>query len=304
MTRAEFDAAQSVKKSLSHASATDSVASQAMLGGVARCAACGHTLKITGNTDKKTGARYPDLLLHRPLRLRPLPRPRDRPRLPARHLRRSTGPPSTPGRRRPPRPGGRCLTEDRRGGPGCRRSRTRTRPLPRQPQTPHPPRRSQVHRGRRSATKRSRRDTAVASRTPHPKHPYRRTRRRRPPPRLANPHNPRKAAADARPARPRARQPRRQARPPRTTNRRTNTDHPPRRHRSREQHHADRRYSRRNPLTTPARLSHHDCEAQPSRDEPTATYHRARGRAEVTYAPFRTASEARMVRRGVYGSSR
>ena len=30
-----------------------SVASQAMLGGLVRCAGCGHTLKITGNTDKR-----------------------------------------------------------------------------------------------------------------------------------------------------------------------------------------------------------------------------------------------------------
>jgi hypothetical protein len=30
-----------------------------MLGGLIRCAGCGHTLKITGNTDKKTGERYP-----------------------------------------------------------------------------------------------------------------------------------------------------------------------------------------------------------------------------------------------------
>ena len=58
VTRAEFDAAQSVKKSLL-TQRDGSVASQAMLGGVARCAACGHTLKITGNTDKKTGGRYP-----------------------------------------------------------------------------------------------------------------------------------------------------------------------------------------------------------------------------------------------------
>jgi Fic family protein len=30
-----------------------------MLGGLARCAGCGHTLKITGNTEKKSGQRYP-----------------------------------------------------------------------------------------------------------------------------------------------------------------------------------------------------------------------------------------------------
>ena len=58
VTRAEFDAAQSVKKSLFH-QRDNTLASQAMLGGIARCAACGHTLKIVGNTDRKTGVRYP-----------------------------------------------------------------------------------------------------------------------------------------------------------------------------------------------------------------------------------------------------
>jgi len=58
VTRAEFDAAQSVKKSLLKAR-DGSVAEQALLGGLARCAGCGHTLKITGNTRKGTGVRYP-----------------------------------------------------------------------------------------------------------------------------------------------------------------------------------------------------------------------------------------------------
>jgi hypothetical protein len=58
VTRAEFDAAQSVKKSLLK-TRDGSLAEQAMLGGLARCAGCGHTLKITGNTDRKTAARYP-----------------------------------------------------------------------------------------------------------------------------------------------------------------------------------------------------------------------------------------------------
>ena len=58
VTRAEFHAAQSVSKSL-FAQRDGSVASQALLGGLARCGGCGHTLKITGNTDKTTGARYP-----------------------------------------------------------------------------------------------------------------------------------------------------------------------------------------------------------------------------------------------------
>jgi DNA invertase Pin-like site-specific DNA recombinase len=58
VTRAEFDAAQSVKKSL-FAQRNGSLAAQAMLGGLARCTGCGHTLKITGNTERKTGSRYP-----------------------------------------------------------------------------------------------------------------------------------------------------------------------------------------------------------------------------------------------------
>jgi DNA invertase Pin-like site-specific DNA recombinase len=58
VTRAEFDAAQSVKKSLL-GQRDGSLASRAMLGGLARCAGCGHTLKITGSTDRKSGERYP-----------------------------------------------------------------------------------------------------------------------------------------------------------------------------------------------------------------------------------------------------
>jgi site-specific DNA recombinase len=58
VSRAEFDAAQATKKSLLR-QRDGSVASQAMLGGLARCAGCGHTLKITGNTDRKSGQRYP-----------------------------------------------------------------------------------------------------------------------------------------------------------------------------------------------------------------------------------------------------
>jgi hypothetical protein len=56
--QAEFDAAQSVKKSLLR-QRDGSIASQAMLGGLIRCSGCGHTLKITGNTNRKTGERYP-----------------------------------------------------------------------------------------------------------------------------------------------------------------------------------------------------------------------------------------------------
>jgi DNA invertase Pin-like site-specific DNA recombinase len=58
VTRAEFDAAQSVTKSLL-TPRDGSLSAKAMLGGLARCAGCGHTLKITGNTDKKRSQRYP-----------------------------------------------------------------------------------------------------------------------------------------------------------------------------------------------------------------------------------------------------
>lgn len=57
VTRAEFDAAQTTRTLLQ--THDGSIASQALLGGLARCAGCGHTLKVTGNTDKKSGSRYP-----------------------------------------------------------------------------------------------------------------------------------------------------------------------------------------------------------------------------------------------------
>ncbi len=56
VTQAEFDAAQSTRTLLrAH---DGSIASLALLGGLARCAGCGHTLKIAGNTNKKDGSRY------------------------------------------------------------------------------------------------------------------------------------------------------------------------------------------------------------------------------------------------------
>jgi DNA invertase Pin-like site-specific DNA recombinase len=57
VSRAEFDAAQRVRTFLNPRDG--SVASQAMLGGLARCAGCGHTLKITGHTAHRTRERYP-----------------------------------------------------------------------------------------------------------------------------------------------------------------------------------------------------------------------------------------------------
>jgi site-specific DNA recombinase len=77
VTRAEFDAAQAVHKSLlpQH---DGSIASQAMLGGIVRCAGCG-----------------------RPLRLRPVPRPRQRPRLHSRRVRRHADHPASRRKRGP-----------------------------------------------------------------------------------------------------------------------------------------------------------------------------------------------------------
>jgi hypothetical protein len=57
VTRAEFDEAQRVTKAFRKAR-DGSLAEQAMLSGLVRCAGCGHTLKITG-TRTAAGARYP-----------------------------------------------------------------------------------------------------------------------------------------------------------------------------------------------------------------------------------------------------
>jgi site-specific DNA recombinase len=56
VTQAEFDAAQS-GRTLLKPRHDGSIASQALLGGLVRCAGCGHTLKVTGNG--KPGGRYP-----------------------------------------------------------------------------------------------------------------------------------------------------------------------------------------------------------------------------------------------------
>jgi DNA invertase Pin-like site-specific DNA recombinase len=57
VTRAEFDAAQASRTVLR--ARDSSIAAQALLGGLLRCGGCGHTLKITGSTDRKTGERGP-----------------------------------------------------------------------------------------------------------------------------------------------------------------------------------------------------------------------------------------------------
>lgn len=57
VTRAEWDAAQGGKTLLR--SRGESLAAQTLLKGIIRCAGCGHTLKIAGSLDKKSGSRYP-----------------------------------------------------------------------------------------------------------------------------------------------------------------------------------------------------------------------------------------------------
>jgi len=57
VSRTDFDAVQATRTLLK--ARDGSVAGQALLGGLIRCAGCDHTLKITGNTSKKTGDRYP-----------------------------------------------------------------------------------------------------------------------------------------------------------------------------------------------------------------------------------------------------
>lgn len=57
VSRAEWDAAQT-GRTLLHPRRGDSVAAQALLGGLIRCASCGHTLKISATTTR-AGHRYP-----------------------------------------------------------------------------------------------------------------------------------------------------------------------------------------------------------------------------------------------------
>jgi site-specific DNA recombinase len=57
VTRAEWDAAQG-GRTLLHSNAK-SLSAQTLLKGIIRCAGCGHTLKIAGSLDKRSGERYP-----------------------------------------------------------------------------------------------------------------------------------------------------------------------------------------------------------------------------------------------------
>jgi site-specific DNA recombinase len=58
VTQAEFDAAQGQRSLL--AAPELSLSSEALLKGIARCAGCGHTLKISGSFDKAQGRRVPN----------------------------------------------------------------------------------------------------------------------------------------------------------------------------------------------------------------------------------------------------
>ncbi len=58
VTQAEFDAAQIAHTVLPAPEL--SLSSEALLKGLARCAGCGHTLKISGNFDKQLGRRVPN----------------------------------------------------------------------------------------------------------------------------------------------------------------------------------------------------------------------------------------------------
>jgi site-specific DNA recombinase len=57
VTRAEFDAANASRTLLTRRDG--SLASKAVLGGLIRCAGCGHTLKIAGHKKPSTGEQYP-----------------------------------------------------------------------------------------------------------------------------------------------------------------------------------------------------------------------------------------------------
>jgi site-specific DNA recombinase len=103
VTRAEFDAVQGSRTQLQPRHG--SLASLALLGGLARCAGCGHPLKIAGSTDKRTGERYPVYCIGR-YGKRPLPQQsHDSCRRP-RRLRRRAGALRARGRRRATRTSG------------------------------------------------------------------------------------------------------------------------------------------------------------------------------------------------------
>lgn len=58
VTRAEFDAAQGTQTLLE--TPNQSLSAEALLVGIARCAGCGHTLRITGSFDQAQGRRVPN----------------------------------------------------------------------------------------------------------------------------------------------------------------------------------------------------------------------------------------------------
>jgi hypothetical protein len=198
LTRAEFDAAQSVKKSLFKAH-DGSLASQAMLGGLARCAGCGHTLKITGNTDRRTGQRYPVYYCTGRYATGLCPsRATVRASILDGYIEEQV-------LQALEAEGGllaqavAVLGRNRGRRPCSRGSRARTRPVRQQPQAAHHPRRGEVHRRCRSAPARARRGPGGTHPGSTAEQPCRRTRRRRPARRLAHLDRARETPADARP---------------------------------------------------------------------------------------------------------
>jgi site-specific DNA recombinase len=149
VSRVDFDAVQATRTLLK--ARDGSVAGQALLGGLIRCAGCDHTLKITGNTSKKTGERYPVYYCIGRYA---------KGLCPARATIRASyvdeyveeqvlAAPASRGR---PDRDCRCrLARDRTGGTGRFGGRARTRPLHRQSQAALPTRRTEVLGGGRGA---------------------------------------------------------------------------------------------------------------------------------------------------------
>ena len=129
VSRADFDAVQATRTLLKAAGRFGR--RQALLGGLIRCAGCDHTLKITGNTSKKTGERYPATTASAATPRASAPRGR-RSAPPTSTTTSSTGAGGPANRGRPDRDCRCRLRGDRAGGPGGLRGRARARPIHRQ----------------------------------------------------------------------------------------------------------------------------------------------------------------------------
>ena len=154
VSRAEWDAAQGVRTLLKPRDG--SLAAQTLLGGIIRCAGCGHTLKITGSPTKKTGKRYTiyhctgryakGLCPARATIRAPLVDQYVEEQVLA-ALQQEGGVIATCDR---------CVRGNRAGGEGRRGCRARARPLHRQPEAALAAWRAEVPRGRRGPAARTR----------------------------------------------------------------------------------------------------------------------------------------------------